>query len=72
MSTIISGFAVVQIEYRFLNNPSGPEIRAKRNITRTRKSRPFHNLRGIEVCVFRYAYMPRIRVSYATRSIASM
>ncbi len=63
MSTIISGFATVQIEYRFLNNPSGPEILAKRNITRNRKSRPFHNLRRHCLCFFRHAYIPRIRVS---------
>jgi hypothetical protein len=45
MSTIISGFGTIQIDYDFLNDPSGPEILAKPNITRTRKSRPFHNLR---------------------------
>jgi hypothetical protein len=55
MSTIISGFATVQIDYRFLSDPSGPEILAKRNITRSRKSRPFHNLRGHCSCYFRYA-----------------
>ena len=36
-----------------LNNPSGPEILAKRNITRIRKSRPFHNLRGYCLRFFR-------------------
>ena len=43
MSTIISGFATIQIDYHLLNDPGGPEILAKRNITRSRKSRLFHN-----------------------------
>ena len=55
MSTIISGFATVQIDYPFLNDPSGPEILAKRNITRSRKSRPFHNLRRYCLYFFRHA-----------------
>jgi hypothetical protein len=55
MSTTISGFATVQIDYQFLNDPSGPEMLAKRNITRTRKSRPFHNLGRYCLCFFHYA-----------------
>jgi hypothetical protein len=45
MSTIISGFVTNRLDYQFLSYPRGPEIRAKRNITGSRKSRLFHNLR---------------------------
>jgi hypothetical protein len=55
MSTTFSGFARVQIDYRLLNDPGGPEILAKRNITRGRKSRPFHNLQPYCLCFFRHA-----------------
>jgi hypothetical protein len=55
MSTMISGFGMIQIYYRFLNDPSGPEILAKHNITCARKSRPFHNLGRYRVRFFRYA-----------------
>ena len=51
MSTIISGLGMVQIYYLFLNDPNGPEILAKHNITCTGKSRPFHNLQGY-CCMF--------------------
>ncbi len=47
-------------------------ISARPYSTLRRKSRLFHDLAEKRLCFFRHAYMPRIRVSYATRSIASM
>lgn len=39
---------------------------------RGRKARLFHDLERICLCFFGHAYMPRILVSYATRSMANM
>jgi len=55
MSTTISGFAAVEIDYRLLSDPGDPEILAKPNITGGRKSRPFHNLPPFCPGFFRHA-----------------
>src|SRR5260370_29350171 len=51
MLTNISRLGMIQIYYLFVNDSNGPEILTKHNITCTRKSRPFHNLRGY-CCMF--------------------
>src|SRR5713226_9269138 len=64
MSTIISRFAPDWLHYPFLSYPSEPEILAQTNISRSRKSRLFHNLRRHSLSFFRHAYPSRINASH--------